>query len=265
MCTCAHRSERCDPLHLCTCDYYWAMAKLVAVVSEKGGIGKSSLALELAAALDAVLIDFDWSGGGVTGSWGYDYRERHRQPLLDSLRTGRTPHFLKRRYRPDLVPSHPDLTNYEQGAGMAVDLISRRLKAWADDWQRLTIVDTHPGFNGLTRAAVEAADLLVVPVLLRERDLNALDRMLAEGLSENPVLLVPNMVPLSTPRAQLQRLRRLLAPFEGMPVGPPVSFHPWWPRRRLRSALVLAPHPGHAVARAAHELMAVAAAVKQLV
>ena len=89
--------------------------------------------------------------------------------------------------------------------------------------------------------------------------------MLEEGLSENSVLLVPNMVPLTTPRAQLQRLRRLLAPFEGMPVGPPVSFHPWWPRRRLRSALVLTPNPGHAVARAARELQAVANAVKQLV
>jgi len=252
---------------MCTCDYdaFWVEAKVVAVVSEKGGIGKSSLAFELAAALDAVLVDFDWSGGGVTSSWGYDYHGRRRQPLLDSLRTGHTPRYVKHRYRPDLVPSHPDLTNYERGAGMADALISRRLRAWAEDWQRLMIVDTHPGFNGLTRAAVQAADLLVVPVLLRERDLNALARMLEEGLGENPVLLVPNMVPLITPRAQLKRLRRLLAPFEGMPVGPPVSFHPWWPRRRLRSALVLAPHPGFNVARATRELRAVAEAVEQYV
>jgi len=79
------------------------------------------------------------------------------------------------------------------------------------------------------------------------------------------VLLVPNMVPLITPRAQLQRLRRLLAPFAGMPDGPPVSFHPWWPRRRLRSALVLAPHPGFIDARATRELRAVAEAVEQYV
>ena len=251
--------------HLCPQVYDFVVSKVIAVVSEKGGIGKSSLAFELAAALDAVLVDFDWSGGGVTGSWGYDHHDRRRQPLLDSLRTGKTPHPVKREYRPDLVPSHPDLTNYEMGAGMAVDLIARRLRAWADEWERLTVIDTHPGFNGLTRAAVQAADLLVVPVLLRERDLNALDRMLEEGLGENEVLLVPNMVPLVTPRAQLRRLRRLLAPFEGMPVGPPISFHPWWPRRRLRSALVLAPHPGMRVERAAAELKAVAEAVRQLV
>src|SRR5260221_240120 len=237
--------------------------KVVAVVSEKGGIGKSSLAFELAAAMDAVLVDFDWSGGGVTLSWGFDYHDHHRQPLLDSLASGRTPRLVRHRYRPDLVPSHPDLTNFERGAAMADELISRRLKAWAADWQRLTIIDTHPGFNGLTSAAVRAADLVVVPVLLRERDLNALARMLEEGLAENPVLLVPNMVPLVTPRAQLKRLRRLLAPFARMPVGPPVSFHPWWPRRQLRSALVLAPQPGVRVARAARELRALAEAVGQ--
>ena len=71
------------------------------------------------------------------------------------------------------------------------------------------------------------------------------------------------MVPPVTPRAQLRRLKALLRPFEGLPVGPPVSFHPWWPRRRLRSALVLAPHPGARVAKAVEELRAVAEAVKQ--
>lgn len=240
-----------------------SVAKVIAVVSEKGGIGKSSLAFELAAALDAVLIDLDWSGGGVTNSWGYDYRERRRQPLLDSLGSGRRPVFVRRPLRPDLVPSHPDLVNFERGAGLAVELLSRRLRSWAEEWERIVVVDTHPGLNGLTRAAVQAAHLLVVPILLRERDLNALARMLDEGLGEGQVLLVPNMVPPSTPRAQLQRLRRLLTPFAGMPVAPPVSFHGWWTRRLLRSALVLVPQPGMKVARAAREIRAVAESVRQ--
>ncbi len=235
----------------------------MAVVSDKGGVGKSTLAYELAAALDAVLVDFDWSGGGVSASWGFDHRQRTRRPLLDSLASGRPPHFLRQRYRPALVPSHPDLVDIEPSAVLARGLVASRLRAWSGAWARTLVVDTHPGFNGLTSAAIEAADLLVVPLLLRERELNALDRMLQEGLAENRVLLVPNMVPPVTPRAQLQRLKALLKPFEGLPVAPPVSFHPWWSRRQLRSALVLVPSPGHRVARAVAELRAVAEAVRQ--
>lgn len=236
---------------------------VVAVVSDKGGVGKSTLAYELAAALDAVLVDLDWSGGGVSASWGFDHRQRTRRPLLDSLASGRPPHFLRQPYRPALVPSHPDLVDIEPSATLARDLVARRLRAWSDAWNLSVVVDTHPGFNGLTTAAIEAADLLVVPLVLREKELNALDRMLQEGLTENRVLLVPNMVPPVTPRAQLKRLKVLLRPFEGLPVAPPVSLHPWWPRRQLRSALVLTPNPGRRVARAVEELRAVAEAVRQ--
>jgi chromosome partitioning protein len=238
---------------------------VVAVVSDKGGVGKSTLAYELAAALGAVLIDLDWSGGGVSASWGFDHRQRIRRPLLDSLASGHPPHYLRHRYRPALVPSHPDLVEIEPAAALAQGLVARRLHAWSEGWKLPLVVDTHPGFNGLTTAAIEAADLLVVPLLLREKELNALDRMLQEGLAENRVLLVPNMVPVVTPRAQLQRLKALLKPFEGLPVAPPVSFHPWWPRRQLRSALVLAPDPGVKVARASRELRAVAEAVERFV
>ncbi|HEY8736603.1 MAG TPA: ParA family protein [Candidatus Dormibacteraeota bacterium] len=236
---------------------------VIGVVSDKGGVGKSTLAYELAAALGAVLIDLDWSGGGVSASWGFDHRRRTRRPLLDSLASGRPPHYLRHRFRPALVPSHPDLVDIEPSAALAQGLVARRLQLWSEAWGLPVVVDTHPGFNGLTTAAIAAADLLVVPLLLREKELNALDQMLQEGLTENRVLLVPNMVPAVTPRAQLKRLKALLRPFEGLPVAPPVSFHPWWTRRQLRSALVLAPNPGRRVARAAEELRAVAEAVRQ--
>jgi cellulose biosynthesis protein BcsQ len=173
------------------------------------------------------------------------------------------PHYLRHQYRPALVPSHPDLVDIEPSAALAQALVAHRLRSWAEAWNQPVVIDTHPGFNGLTTAAIEAADLLVVPLLLREKELNALDRMLQEGLAENRVLLVPNMVPPVTPRGQLQRLKALLKPFEGIPVSPPVSFHPWWSRRQLRSALVLVPTPGHRVARAVAELRAVTEAVRQ--
>ena len=45
---------------------------ILTVAAQKGGVGKTTLAYELAAALDAILIDLDFHGGGATNLWGFD-------------------------------------------------------------------------------------------------------------------------------------------------------------------------------------------------
>ena len=45
---------------------------VVAVGASKGGVGKSTIAYELAAALGGVLVDLDWDSGGATRMGGYD-------------------------------------------------------------------------------------------------------------------------------------------------------------------------------------------------
>ncbi|MHB8393990.1 MAG: P-loop NTPase family protein [Candidatus Dormibacteria bacterium] len=52
------------------------------------------------------------------------------------------------------------------------------------------MIDTHPGAASLTYAAMAAADLVVVPVVLAGRELDALEGMLAEA-AEFRLLLVP--------------------------------------------------------------------------
>lgn len=225
--------------------------RIVAVVGDKGGIGKSALAYELAAALRFVLVDLDWSGGGVTGSWGLEPRGHRPHFLVNAT----APHVYRRGQRPDLIPSVPALAD----VALPRAEVGERLKAI----EHSLVIDTHPGFNVLTLAAVDVADLLVVPVLLRERELNALDRMLMEGLAASPVVIVPNMVPPATPRRQLERLQRILEPYRKIPVAPPVSWWPWWSRRRRRAALVLEPSPGEEARRAVVELRDVATEVRR--
>ncbi len=48
-----------------------AMPKIITVAAYKGGVGKTTLALELAQLLDAPLVDLDWDKGGATNRWGY--------------------------------------------------------------------------------------------------------------------------------------------------------------------------------------------------
>src|SRR5450755_4594414 len=118
---------------------------ILTVAAQKGGVGKTTLAYELAAVLDGVLIDLDFHGGGATNLWGFDPLAATRAPLLDALERGpegRPPRLKHGRSRPDRVPSHPDLSAARPDA----DAVAEALEAWAVAWGgRALIVDTHPG------------------------------------------------------------------------------------------------------------------------
>jgi hypothetical protein len=47
------------------------MPKIFTVAAAKGGVGKTTLAYELAYLLDAPLVDLDWDAGGASRKWGY--------------------------------------------------------------------------------------------------------------------------------------------------------------------------------------------------
>ncbi len=121
------------------------MAKIVTVAAYKGGVGKTTLALELAYLLDAPLVDLDWDKGGATNRWGY--RPGATSPLLDALETGKVPRPRKGRGKPDLVPSDRDFEANQPEA----NTMAEALEKWAAAWDRAyVVVDTHPGGWALT-------------------------------------------------------------------------------------------------------------------
>jgi chromosome partitioning protein len=231
---------------------------IVTVAAAKGGVGKTTLAYELAAALDGVLVDFDWDFGGATRMWGYNPSAYRRAPLLDALESGpdgKAPTPKTRPHQPALIPSHGDLAASSIDASLVADCLS----AWSDAWDnRMVIVDTHPGANPLTDGAIEVADLMVVPVVLGSREMDALEGML-QDFKEYRLLLVPNMVPRVPPRRLFDRLKNLV---DDLPVAPPISEHRWIRRRLRRSAITLQPNPGEQLTQAADEYRAVAKAVE---
>lgn len=232
-------------------------SSIITVAAAKGGVGKTTLSYEIAAALNGVLIDLDWDTGGATKMWGYDHGKYKTAPLLDALEKGpdgKAPRPKTRSKQPALVPAHPDLASSD----IPDDLIADCLTAWAGEWDYpFVIVDTHPGANPLTDGAMQAADLVLVPVVLAAREMDALEGMLRD-FAGYPLLLVPTMVPASPSRRFIDRLASIAG---GAPVAPPISEHRWLRRRLRRAAITLEPNPGKQVARAADEFLQVAKAV----
>jgi chromosome partitioning protein len=121
------------------------------------------------------------------------------------------------------------------------------------------VVDTHPGANALTDGAMQVADLVVVPVVLGAREMDALEAIVAD-YADYRLLLVPTMVPAVPPRRFVERLAGIA---DGrIRVAPPFSEHRWIRRRLRRAALVTQPNPGVRVRAAAAELRAVVESVE---
>jgi chromosome partitioning protein len=208
---------------------------IVTVAAHKGGVGKTELAKELAWLLAAVFIDFDWDRGGATRAWGYRHETRTNAPLLDAMETGRTPRPLTGGpFRADLVPSHPDWGNNQP----QVEYLTGQLEKWSAEWRRPIVIDTHPGggedANSSAAAAITAANIVVVPIVLETKPLEALEGM-ADELRAFPLLIIPNMVN-AVPKSMYDRLKRISEDYN-IPVGPIVGKYGWLSQRTLRIAV----------------------------
>lgn len=246
VCLTAHRHARDDAR---------MSAHIITVAAAKGGVGKTTLAYELAAALDGVLVDLDWDAGGATRMWGFDPTSLVRAPLLDALERGPeapAPRVRRRPNQPRLLPTHPDLAASRLDDGLVADC----LQSWAATWDTpYVVVDTHPGANPLTDGAMQAADLVVIPVVLGAREMDALEAILRDFAAYR-LLLAPTMIPPVPPRRFVERLAALAG--DRIAVAPPVSEHRWLRRRLRRAAVVTQPNPGVRVRAAASEFRAVA-------
>lgn len=235
------------------------MPKIVTVASAKGGVGKSTIAYELAYLLDAPLIDLDWEDGSSTVAWGYDGRE-HRTPILKAaLQSGRAPRPLTGRRKPELVPCYKNFVNEQPSAEEMQDALDK----WAGEWERPhVLVDTHPGGCPSTFGAMAAASVVVTPVVFGTRELAALEGWLDE-LPDYPFLIIPNR--LARGLAKEWSLRKLTRIVEttNVPVGPPISEYSWLKDRQLRMALTAdRSAAGLRVRKVASDIEAVAEAVR---
>ena len=151
--------------------------RILAVANQKGGVGKTTTAINLGTALAAVgervlLIDMDPQGNASTGL-GVS-REQRRVTIYDAMVDGRALHEAAVSTAVPglwLVPSDPDLSGIEIELGQA-DRRSYRLRDAIENLKHLkaalsptyVLIDCPPSLNLLTVNAMSAADAVLVPL-----------------------------------------------------------------------------------------------------
>jgi chromosome partitioning protein len=181
------------------------MTKVIAIANQKGGVGKTTTCINLAASLAAtkrrvLLIDLDPQGNATVGS-GADKNQLHA--TMNDVLLGKVPAneaLLTTAAHYDLLPANSDLTIAE------VRLVSQENREYQLR-QALSMLPTHydfilidcpPSLNMLTINALVAANSVLIPMQCEYYALEGLTALLStlDNLrrSANPNLKIEGLL-----------------------------------------------------------------------
>lgn len=152
------------------------MSKVTAIVNQKGGVGKTTTALNLGYALsekgkEVLLIDFD-PQSSLTSALGYNAENKENIQTLMNLAIEeeelieREKYILNIKENLDLIPCSLELSGIEMGL---VNVISRELilKSIIEEIEKdhdYVIIDCSPSLGMLTINDLAACNSIIIPV-----------------------------------------------------------------------------------------------------
>lgn len=162
------------------------MARIISIVNQKGGVGKTTTAINLAAWLAAfgkrvLIVDIDPQGNASSGL-GIDYKNLEKGMYHVLIDPNTKTRDVIRSYQPNfhILPTTPDL------AGAAIDLVEienrefqleARLREVADLYDFI-LIDNPPSLGLLTINGLVAAREVIIPVQCEYYALEGLSQLL---------------------------------------------------------------------------------------
>ena len=180
------------------------MTRIIAIVSQKGGVGKTSLAQNLGAELAAqgqlaLLVDLDPQSNLTTG-WGIDPYE-DRLTIYDAMTDPQQATQTVLELRPNLylMPANLDLAGAELAFINAIDRNTKLRKALAPIAHHFDVIllDGPPSLGFFTVNALAAATEILIPLQVHPYAYKALDQLMGivEQVGEiNPSLKLSGIV-----------------------------------------------------------------------